>query len=148
MPALPLGDTRQSRRARQPRRGRRGADPAGVLRRLRSLGVHPPDTPGPVVDPRAPGRANEHARHRLAAESVTRWPDPDLYIEPDRWERGHRPLDVHPDPERQLAWRIYATTAMHSISTRAPNASPLPATVERAGGSFGKNVAYTTFIAA
>src|SRR5439155_15120434 len=87
-------------------------------------------------------------RHRLAAESVTRWPDPDLYIEPDRWERGHRPLDVHPDPERQLAWRIYATTAMHSISTRAPNARPLPATVERAGGSFGKNVAYTTFIAA
>src|SRR5438128_570748 len=29
MPALPLGDTRQSRRARQHRRGRRGADPVG-----------------------------------------------------------------------------------------------------------------------
>ncbi len=27
---------------------------------------------------------------------------------------------------------------MHSISTRAPPASPFAATVERAGGSFGK----------
>lgn len=30
------------------------------------------------------------------------------------------------------------TVAMHSISTRAPSASPLPATVDRAGGSCGK----------
>jgi hypothetical protein len=30
---------------------------------------------------------------------------------------------------------------MHSISTAAPKASPLAATVERAGGSLGKKVA-------
>ena len=37
--------------------------------------------------------------------------------------------------------------AMHSISTRARARCPLPATVERAGGSSGKWVAYTAFIA-
>jgi len=32
----------------------------------------------------------------------------------------------------------HPAAAMHSISTRAPRASPLPATVDRAGGSSGK----------
>lgn len=39
-------------------------------------------------------------------------------------------------------------TAMHSISTLALSANPLPATVDRAGGSVGKNSRYTVFIAA
>jgi len=41
-------------------------------------------------------------------------------------------------PARSCSRAAQPTAAMHSISTRAPSARPLPATVERAGGLAGK----------
>src|SRR6266699_1334696 len=97
------------------------------------------------------GGTTQLRRLRATAESLIRRPIAGVHVEPagyrarfDRWaEFGH--LDGDPHGEREVTGattaRGYLAVAIHSISTRAPNASPLPATVERAGGSFGKYVA-------
>lgn len=75
----------------------------------------------------------QHLGHRPAAG---RRPMPGLLLdaverrENHRLERGELASDLH--------W-VVRVSAMHSISTAAPSASPLAASVERAGGSLGKN---------
>src|SRR5437879_6525182 len=96
------------------------------------------------------GRLADDARAAVVARLLVGRPEP--------VEAEHREAAPGALPGRGAARRAEARDhdverhapprAMHSISTFAPKARPLAATVERAGGSLGKNDAYTWFIAA
>ncbi|OLE77406.1 MAG: hypothetical protein AUG74_02445 [Bacteroidetes bacterium 13_1_20CM_4_60_6] len=74
----------------------------GRVWQLRHLALRTSVGARPVVESRAPGRADQHARPRVAAGAVARRSDVDLHVDPARGVRPPGSVDVHTDAERSL----------------------------------------------